>query len=562
MPFFIALCLGFVLLALPGCAAETQRVTSVHFAADAGGLPQGDARVCSTSDCFDAGPAPDGCGDGVLTRDEACDDGNREDGDGCSADCRSVTPGYSCNPPGQPCRPFARCGDGVVAPSEQCDDGNTNERDGCSSRCKLEIGFVCAGEPSVCTETTCGDGVREGSEACDDGNTLPFDGCSSTCQTEPDCAQGACVSECGDGLVIDEECDDGNNQDGDGCSRHCTREAGFTCTTSDSCEMLDGKCVMRVPAIFRDFNASHSDFAVGCGNLVKGVVADTLDARGKPVLANGNAACIASAASFAEWYTSGPNNATIVGMLTLYDNGAGGFVNRWGPNGEPWVGRDMQETFDGDPLFFPIDDAPGALVDTRLRAKVPEQYGYNGWPWEDEVIAGAGLHNFHFTTEVVHWFKYEADTEATLDFSGDDDVWVFVNGRLAVDLGGPHVPESGRVVVDAASAGRFGLSAGNVYPISVFHAERKAEGSSFKLTLQGFNTGRSECVPICGDGVVTLGEECDDGVNDGGYGECAPGCVLGPHCGDGIVQEGEDCDDGNYVDDDACPASCRILQVL
>jgi cysteine-rich repeat protein len=96
----------------------------------------------------------------------------------------------------------------------------------------------------------------------------------------------------------------------------------------------------------------------------------------------------------------------------------------------------------------------------------------------------------------------------------------------------------------------------------VFQAERKAEGSSFKLTLDGFNTARSLCTPLCGDGVVTAGEECDDGTNDGGYGECDPGCVLGPSCGDGIVQPPEDCDDGNNVDGDFCGSACRNVTVI
>jgi cysteine-rich repeat protein len=81
-------------------------------------------------------------------------------------------------------------------------------------------------------------------------------------------------------------------------------------------------------------------------------------------------------------------------------------------------------------------------------------------------------------------------------------------------------------------------------------------------TLRGFNTQRSECVPRCGDGIVTAGEECDDGVNDGGYEECAPGCTLGSGCGDGVVQAGEDCDDGNRLDGDGCGSSCRNLILL
>ena len=552
-------------------------------------------------------PPTRGCGNGQLTEDEACDDGNREDGDGCLGNCLRVEPGFSCNPPGARCRQIARCGDGVVASSELCDDGNGKDGDGCSARCKLEVGFKCAGAPSTCMATTCGDGKVEGAEGCDDGNALPFDGCSTKCQVEPDCKSGACSSKCGDGLVLNEKCDDGNNKDGDGCSAKCEPEGGFMCTNNASCEMKDGKCILRVPVIYRDFNADHPDFEVGCGNVVPGVVQNMLNAAGKPVLANGSAACIESASSFGEWYTSGPKSATIPSELVLYENGMGGFVNRYGPNGEQWAGKAMysnilfggpggtgcgmctpsasgqcfdpclpwgvgntqaccadvtQQLYDGNPLFFPIDDSMGARQDTRLRAKVPEQYGYLGWPYEETVVMGAKPHNFHFTTEVVYWFRYDTSTSATLDFSGDDDVWVFVNGRLAVDLGGPHVPTNRNFTVDASTGSMFGLTAGNVYPIRVFHAERKAEGSSFRLTLAGFNTARSDCTPICGDGIVTLGEECDDGVNDGGYGECDPGCKLGPHCGDGVIQSGEDCDDGVRNFETGCGGACRVITVI
>jgi cysteine-rich repeat protein len=75
--------------------------------------------------------------------------------------------------------------------------------------------------------------------------------------------------------------------------------------------------------------------------------------------------------------------------------------------------------------------------------------------------------------------------------------------------------------------------------------------------------GYGECGPMCregprcGDGVVQMSrEQCDDGVNDGGYGECAMGCRLGPRCGDGTVNGGEQCDDGNGQNGDGCTTTC------
>lgn len=61
----------------------------------------------------------------------------------------------------------------------------------------------------------------------------------------------------------------------------------------------------------------------------------------------------------------------------------------------------------------------------------------------------------------------------------------------------------------------------------------------------------------CGDAVIGIGEVCDDGVNDGSYGGCDPGCgSRGPRCGDRVTQRPEDCDDGNQVNGDGCNNDC------
>jgi cysteine-rich repeat protein len=78
----------------------------------------------------------------------------------------------------------------------------------------------------------------------------------------------------------------------------------------------------------------------------------------------------------------------------------------------------------------------------------------------------------------------------------------------------------------------------------------------------------SSCVDSsCGDGFINMGVEvCDDGTNDGSYGGCAANCqALGPYCGDTEINGPEVCDDGNDDLADGCmdncviPASCLTL---
>jgi len=539
------------------------------------------------------------CGDGIVFGLEQCDDGDTDPGDGCDAQC-NVEPGYACPFPGAPC--IGDCGDGTLLLNEECDDGNVADGDGCSATCEWEDGWACDGNPGAyqCHQTVCGDGIREGTEACDDRNNVVGDGCTPFCDLEPDCSGGACTSICGDGLVLasmNEACDDGNAIDGDGCSSTCQVEPGYECSQPPLGD------TMTVPAVYRDFTESHVDFepsALGQTVAITGMLANTLDANGRPTYVGpggggADAGFVHSAASFNDWYNDTSVNATIVGQLVLWNNGNGGYVNRWGDNGEQWIAYDepitwcgpggsecsectlaagevcldpcvawganntdscsaVEVAYDGDPAFFPIDDDPNVITarSDYTRALIPEQYGTN---WDPEP--GEPLHNFHFTSEVLYWFQYNQGETYSLDFTGDDDVWVFVNNRLAVDLGGIHTPVNGSVNIPGD--GTFGMTDGSVYEIVVFQAERQRESSTYRLTLSGFNASESDCGPICGDGVLSPGEQCDNGNNPGGYNECNPDCTRGEYCGDTIVNGPEDCDNGVNIDsygESGCAPGC------
>jgi fibro-slime domain-containing protein len=160
-------------------------------------------------------------------------------------------------------------------------------------------------------------------------------------------------------------------------------------------------------------------------------------------------------------------------------------------------------------------------------------------------------HNFHFTSEVRFWFQYDSSKEPRLDFSGDDDVWVYVNGHLALDLGGIHGRLASSFTINATNATAWGLENGKVYEIAVFQAERNICLSNYWLTLNGFNAAKDVCSSICGDGILASDELCDDGeanhpTNPPPYGICGPDCkTRGPFCGDGARQQPqEECDDG------------------
>ena len=83
-------------------------------------------------------------------------------------------------------------------------------------------------------------------------------------------------------------------------------------------------------------------------------------------------------------------------------------------------------------------------------------------------------HNFGFTMKFQAKFEYVRGQK--FEFKGDDDVWVFINNRLVVDLGGQHSEVTGSVDLDT-----LGLTEGVEYPFHIFYVERHTSSSNFMM---------------------------------------------------------------------------------
>ena len=111
------------------------------------------------------------------------------------------------------------------------------------------------------------------------------------------------------------------------------------------------------------------------------------------------------------------------------------------------------------------------------------------FPIDGQLLQNEGnAHNYHMTFELHLEFKYHPGDVFT--FIGDDDIWVFVDNKLALDLGGTHNEVTGRVMLDT-----LGLTEGQTYPLAFFWCERHVVGSNLRIET-------SLEVTNCGDPVI------------------------------------------------------------
>ena len=129
---------------------------------------------------------------------------------------------------------------------------------------------------------------------------------------------------------------------------------------------------------------------------------------------------------------------------------------------------------DGTKFFYPLtgegyDKYLGDTTDMQPQTTVDTK---NDW-----YPVGA---NGNFTLKGEAQFIYRNADNLYFTFSGDDDVYLFINNKLALDIGGSHWPVEKTVNLNDLSA-EYGLEEGQVATFTFFYMERCADASNFSI---------------------------------------------------------------------------------
>ncbi|KAK5575718.1 hypothetical protein RB653_006852 [Dictyostelium firmibasis] len=285
---------------------------------------------------------------------------------------------------------------------------------------------------------------------------------------------------------------------------------------------INSQSTLTLNGLFYDNTPSRDpDFQSTVSGVVKNLVLPGLGMDGTPTYCCGNSPTINihNTSTFYSWFHNNPGvNLPIQKDIILTQSTTN-------PNIYQYTNY----------TFFPLDGL--GFDDPTLYPSETIYYDSHGNP-----------HNFHFCLQIHNQFQYHLGD--VFDFSGDDDVWVFINNQLVVDLGGIHAIASASVMLDT-----LGLTVGNNYDFDFFYCERHTTESEIVISTslkfvcpyydacnvcQGDNT--SCCLPSnCDNNPILIGQCINATCVNGFCVKQPPGCPSTQSCYDGLCTPGVGC---------------------
>jgi cysteine-rich repeat protein len=345
------------------------------------------------------------------------------------------------------------------------------------------------------SNTVCGNGIIEPpNEECDDGNNLSGDGCSSTCIIDQP------LPKCGDGILDPgEECDDNNTIDDDGCSADCKIEP-----------------------------------ICGNGLVEEGETCD------KGILAGKDGACPTSCddgkACTKDSMTGSVNDCDVVCSHQAIDECKGG--DGCCSAGCNILSDSYCPPTCGDGIVSPPDETCDNAILAGQSGACPANCDDGENCTKDSATGSIEKCNITCSHEtIINCISGDGCCPKGCTIANDDDCTAKCGDGVLTP------PETCDYAIHAGEAGACPADCndGNACTTD------SMAGSAAKCNVTCHHQTILKCQS--GDGC------CAAGCNNNNDSECSP------VCGNGVVEAGEQCDDGNRVGGDACSAKCTIESI-